>query len=156
MEKVSVEAMMRELVKLELAENCLLDIRSFIESKSEWTIEYFKGLEQDNPDLQQGLVELDELSAYLVRLDIADMCRFNPFLARVLEVYTGTIYEIFLEDGTIRSSIGSGGRYDNAIGRLLKSGQTFSTVGISFGLDVILYAFEQSGGVGKRASKRVL
>ncbi len=46
MEKVSVEAMMRELVELDLAENCLVDIRSFIESKSEWTIEYFKGLEQ--------------------------------------------------------------------------------------------------------------
>lgn len=152
MEKVSVDAMMRELVELELAENCLADIRSFIESTSEWTIGYFKGFEQDNPDLQQGLAELDELSSYLVRLDILDMCRFNPFLARGLEIYTGTIYEIFLEDGTIRSSIGSGGRYDNAIGGLLKSGQTFSTVGISFGLDVILYAFEQSGRVGKRAT----
>lgn len=152
MEKVSIEAMMRELVELELNENCLVDIRSFIESKAEWTIEYFTGLEQDNPELQQGLMELDELSSYLVRLGIADMCRFNPFLARGLEIYTGTIYEIFLEDGTIRSSIGSGGRYDNAIGGLLKSGQTFSTVGISFGLDVILYAFEQSGRVGKRAT----
>ncbi|WP_285801230.1 histidine--tRNA ligase [Exiguobacterium sp. s192] len=152
MEKVSIEAMIRELVELELAEKCLVDIRSFIESKAEWTIEYFTGLEQDNPELQQGLMELDELSSYLVRLGIADMCRFNPFLARGLEIYTGTIYEIFLEDGTIRSSIGSGGRYDNAIGGLLKSGQTFSTVGISFGLDVILYAFEQSGRVGKRAT----
>jgi len=102
--------------------------------------------------LQQGLAELEELSSYLVRLDIVDTCRFNPFLARGLEIYTGTIYEIFLEDGTIRSSIGSGGRYDNAIGGLLKSGQTFSTVVISFGLDVILYAFEQSGRVGKRAT----
>ena len=31
-------------------------------------------------------------------------------------MYTGTVYEIFLKDGSITSSIGSGGRYDNIIG----------------------------------------
>lgn len=80
---------------------------------------------------------MKELESYLDYLKINDSCVFNPFLARGLEIYTGTIYEIFLADGSISSSIGSGGRYDNAIGGLIGTDEKFSTVGISFGLDVI-------------------
>lgn len=57
-----------------------------------------------------------------------------------LEIYTGTVYEIFLSNQLIKSSIGSGGRYDNAIGGLKGSDEIYSTVGISFGLDVIYTA----------------
>lgn len=74
-------------------------------------------------------------------LSIEGQCNFNPFLARGLEIYTGTIYEIFLVDKTITSSIGSGGRYDQAIGGLIGTNETMPTVGISFGLDVISTAF---------------
>lgn len=73
-------------------------------------------------------------------LGVNNQCIFNPFLARGLEIYTGTIYEIFLSDKKIKSSIGSGGRYDNAIGGLIGTNENFSTVGISFGLDVIYTA----------------
>lgn len=44
-------------------------------------------------------------------------------------------------DKTITSSIGSGGRYDQAIGGLIGTNETMPTVGISFGLDVISTAF---------------
>lgn len=59
--------------------------------------------------------------------------------------------KFFLADGTIRSSIGSGGRYDNAIGGLLEANQTYATVGISFGLDVIYTALELSGKIEQNA-----
>ncbi len=75
---------------------------------------------------------------------MTEQCVFNPFLARGLEIYTGTIYEIFLTDRSINSSIGSGGRYDNAIGGLLGTDEAISTVGISFGLDVIYAAIASS------------
>lgn len=81
-----------------------------------------------------------ELEHYLDMLGITESCLFNPLLARGLEIYTGTIYEIFVRDGRIKSSIGSGGRYDNAIGGLLGGTEKFATVGISFGLDVIFTA----------------
>lgn len=55
--------------------------------------------------------------------------------------------KFFLKEGSIKSSIGSGGRYDNAIGGLIGSDQSFPTVGISFGLDVIFTAFELNGKV---------
>lgn len=148
-EKVSVESMMDELSQLELTASSLVQIRAFIESKGQMTIDNFKRWDKENIFLQEGLKELEELISYLEGLEIQEMCVFNPFLARGLEIYTGTIYEIFLADGTIRSSIGSGGRYDNAIGGLLNSEKTFSTVGISFGLDVIFYAYELLGRVNK-------
>ncbi|MHC8522002.1 His/Gly/Thr/Pro-type tRNA ligase C-terminal domain-containing protein [Rossellomorea sp. H39__3] len=57
------------------------------------------------------------------------------------DIYTGTIYELFLKDDGLRSSIGSGGRYNNAIAGLKGEEEgSYSTVGISFGLDVILTA----------------
>ena len=148
-EKVSVESMMGELVQLELTSNSLAQIKAFIESKGQITIQSFKQWEQGNSYLQEGLKELSELTTYIETLQIQEMCIFNPFLARGLEIYTGTIYEIFLADGSIRSSIGSGGRYDNAIGGLLNSDKSFATVGISFGLDVIYFAFELLGRVKK-------
>lgn len=148
-EKVSVESMMEELDQLKLTSSSLSQIKSFIESKGQLTIQSFKQWEHENSFVQQGLEELAELTIYLETLKIQDMCMFNPFLARGLEIYTGTIYEIFLADGMIRSSIGSGGRYDNAIGGLLNSEQAFATVGISFGLDVIYFAFELLGCVNK-------
>lgn len=148
-EKVSVESMLGELVQLQLTSTSLAQIKAFIESKGEITIQSFKQWEQGNIYLQEGLKELSELTTYIETLQIQEMCIFNPFLARGLEIYTGTIYEIFLADGTIRSSIGSGGRYDNAIGGLLNSDKSFATVGISFGLDVIYFAFELLGRVKK-------
>ncbi len=149
MEKVSVESMMDELAQLQLSSNSLAQIKAFIESKGQLTIQSFKQWDQENSNVQEGLQELAELTIYLEALEIQGICIFNPFLVRGLEIYTGTIYEIFLADGTIRSSIGSGGRYDNAIGGLLNSDKTFATVGISFGLDVIYYAFELLERVNK-------
>jgi histidyl-tRNA synthetase len=90
--------------------------------------------------VQEGIEELQELERYLQAVDVYHKVRFNPFLARGLNIYTGTIYEIFLEDGSITSSIGSGGRYDQIVGSFLANGKTYPTVGISFGLDVIYTA----------------
>ena len=110
-------------------------------------MEYFERYTLQNEAVSQGVTELRELSSYLDALNITDSCIFNPFLARGLEIYTGTIYEIFVADGAIQSSIGSGGRYDNAIGGLIGTDQAFATVGISFGLDVIYTAFELAGKI---------
>lgn len=59
------------------------------------------------------------LNDYLSSFGIKDKVRLNPFLARGLEIYTGTVYEVFLADRSIVSSIASGGRYDKIIGGFL-------------------------------------
>ena len=62
---------------------------------------------------------------------------FSATLARGQEYYTGSIFEVYVVDGSIKSSIGGGGRYDNMIGEFIGDGKKYPAVGVSFGLDVI-------------------
>lgn len=61
---------------------------------------------------------------------------FNPFLARGLNYYTSTIFELKLDKTPGGLSVGGGGRYDNLIGMF--AGRKISAVGFSFGIDRIL------------------
>jgi len=66
--------------------------------------------------------------------------RFDPFLARGLEYYTSTIYE--LKSGEYHAgSLAGGGRYDALIGSF--TGKATPAVGIAFGFDRILEAMEE-------------
>jgi len=151
-EKIDQKTMLSELKELGISENSMTKIKQFLEARPQINMAYFNEFANQNIILQQGIQELVELTAYLNVLGLNEKCTFNPFLARGLEIYTGTIYEIFLADGTIRSSIGSGGRYDQAIGGLLGSKeQLYATVGISFGLDVIYTALEVIGRIEQNA-----
>lgn len=94
----------------------------------------------DHPLVRAGVAELNELEGYLSALKMKDRVRFDPLLARGLEIYTGTVFEVFLSDGRISSSIAGGGRYDYIIGAFLGSETEYPAVGISFGLDVIFTA----------------
>lgn len=64
-----------------------------------------------------------------------DRVRFTPSLARGLAYYTGIVFEGFLKNSDITSSICGGGRYDKMIG--LYGDKEMSAVGISFGLEPI-------------------
>lgn len=137
-EKVGNAAVLAELKEIGLEESAIKSIEHFLQDNRKNTLAYF--VQYEEPLIQEGLAEVLELEHYLDMLGITESCLFNPLLARGLEIYTGTIYEIFVRDGRIKSSIGSGGRYDNAIGGLLGGTEKFATVGISFGLDVIFTA----------------
>ena len=63
--------------------------------------------------------------------------KFTPTLARGQEYYTGNVFEVYAKESKIKSSIGSGGRYDNLITNWINDGNKYPTVGISFGLNVI-------------------
>lgn len=150
MEKIDRATLMKELVELTLSEVSLLAIEGFLDAEP--SLKYFEQYAASNSFVREGLEEVRELNEYLEALKIEDSCLFHPLLARGLEIYTGTIYEIFLRNGPIKSSIGSGGRYDNAIGGLIGSEQNFATVGISFGLDVIYTALELAGKISSDAN----
>ncbi|MEK4921231.1 histidine--tRNA ligase [Cytobacillus sp. FSL R5-0569] len=137
--KIGADGVMKELNHLNLSGNTLSSIQRFLEDEENSTLSSFESYE--STQVQEGVKEIAELESFLQALSIEGQCNFNPFLARGLEIYTGTIYEIFLVDKTITSSIGSGGRYDQAIGGLIGTNETMPTVGISFGLDVISTAF---------------
>ncbi|KPL60432.1 histidine--tRNA ligase [Rossellomorea vietnamensis] len=144
LEKIGVGAVITELTDLSISDSTNRLIQQFLTDRDNNRLGYFESYADQNSQVREGLEELKELTSYLDFLDINEQCVFNPFLARGLEIYTGTIYEIFLADGSITSSIGSGGRYDNAVGGLLGTNENISTVGISFGLDVIYAAIMAS------------
>lgn len=63
---------------------------------------------------------------------------FEPLLARGLDYYTGSIFEVVYKDLNIMpSTIVAGGRYDNIIGKLGNQGQ-IPSIGVSFGIERIV------------------
>lgn len=61
---------------------------------------------------------------------------FDPTLARGLDYYTSTVFEMKLNGLASDLSIGGGGRYDDLIGMF--AGRKIPAVGFSFGVDRIL------------------
>jgi histidyl-tRNA synthetase len=84
-----------------------------------------------------GITEIKELFEKIDELKISNSVIFCPSLARGLNVYTGTVFEVFDRTGRYTSSLGGGGRYDNIITNFIRNGQQYPAVGISFGLEPI-------------------
>ncbi|WP_435169385.1 histidine--tRNA ligase [Paenibacillus glycanilyticus] len=87
----------------------------------------------------QGAAEVRALQTLIDKLKLSDICRFDPFLSRGFSFYTGTVYEIFDASGVYASSIGSGGRYDAIIGKLIgNEDMTYPAAGLSLGMESIM------------------
>jgi histidyl-tRNA synthetase len=81
-----------------------------------------------------------DLFEFLKKLGISETrYEFKPTLARGLDYYTGTIFEIEI-DGYDAGSVCGGGRYDNLIG--IFSGRDIPAVGCSFGFDRLIEAMD--------------
>lgn len=65
---------------------------------------------------------------------------FDPTLARGLDYYTGSIFELKPNPDSGSLSIGSGGRYDNLVGMFSK--RQLPAVGFSFGIDRLIEALK--------------
>lgn len=141
-EKIGIDGVRKDVLERGITVEMADTICNTVLSCLKLTIADFKDT-FNNTLVDDGVEELQQLQQYLLALGINENTIFNPFLARGLTMYTGTVYEIFLKDGTITSSIGSGGRYDNIIGAFRGDNMNYPTVGISFGLDVIYTALSQ-------------
>ena len=97
-------------------------------------IELKNKLKNNNAD--KGIEELEEIFSYLNLMDVRNI-KLDISLARGLNYYTSTVFEVYLVDNVIKSSVAAGGRYDKMIGNFLESKSEVPAVGISFGLDVI-------------------
>ncbi len=94
-----------------------------------------------------GTRELAELLSYLA--DAADVV-FDPSLARGLAYYTGTVFEGFVPESKVTSSVCGGGRYDTLIAGLLDNKQAYPAVGFSFGLEPIMDALKEKNPAERR------
>ncbi|MGQ9477069.1 MAG: histidine--tRNA ligase [Candidatus Bipolaricaulia bacterium] len=99
-----------------------------------------------------GLEELEELFRYLAR---PERVSFTPSLARGLAYYTGTVFEVYLADGSFAGSLAAGGRYDELIGQFLGSDEEIPAVGISFGLEPIFELYRERKGLSRRSVAEV-
>lgn len=91
--------------------------------------------------LQKGIEELEFVFKTIQQFNNSAMLKTDFSLARGLSYYTGCIFEVAAMEGSLRSSIGGGGRYDNLTGIFGLEG--VSGVGISFGLDRIYDVIEE-------------
>jgi len=87
-----------------------------------------------------------ELSDVFTYIGNDPRVRFLPSLARGLGYYTGTIFEVFMVDGSFHGALAAGGRYDNLIGDFLESKEDFPGVGISFGLEPTIEMLKDKQG----------
>lgn len=88
----------------------------------------------DNEEFIEGKSEIKELFSYIDYLNLNEYARFTPYLARGLEIYTGTVWEVFDKKQRLTCAIGGGGRYDKIITNFIEDGNTYPAVGISFGI----------------------
>ena len=105
-------------------------------------LEYF--FNTKNEYIRKGLEEVSNLNKYLKGLEIDDICEVSISLARGQNYYTGNVFEVYEKNGKIKGSIGAGGRYDKIIGNFIGDGESYPTVGISFGLSSIYELLKNS------------
>ncbi|UUZ82969.1 histidine--tRNA ligase [Paenibacillus sp. P26] len=155
LEKMGIDTVGKELRSKGVSDPAVEGIERFVSTES-FELQTVQKRYPSAP-VAEAIRELEALNVYLDAAGIRERTRFNPYLARGLNIYTGTVYEIFLTDRSgIASSLGSGGRYDTVIGSLSESGEAVPAVGLSFGLDAILAAYKQQDIKGPGSLVEVL
>ncbi len=87
-----------------------------------------------------GIQEAETVFKHLMRVKLNSVVKLDITLARGLDYYTGTIFEVVANDAQM-GSIGGGGRYDNLTG--VFGLPDVSGVGVSFGAERIYDVMEE-------------
>lgn len=142
LDKIGLQKVMEELETIGLDEKSKAIIYQYLgtSGNNSEKLSAIKKLVGNNPSGAKGIEELVELLS-LVDENFKESPLVIDFnLARGLNYYTGTIYEVQAKDVAI-GSIGGGGRYDDLTG--LFGIPNVPGVGISFGLDRIYDVMEE-------------
>ena len=129
--KIGEDGVRKELEGYQIPEYSLDKLFNYFKINIEDLEETFK--DSTCELLKEGITEITELNNYLKGLGLNDAI-FTPYLARGLEIYTGTVWEVFDKDKNVTCAIGGGGRYDNIITKFISDGESYPAVGMSFGL----------------------
>jgi histidyl-tRNA synthetase len=133
LDKIGLEKVKEELAQRSLNDLQINIIEQYLNTK---TIDQLKALLKDSPTGSKGIEELETILHY----PGAPALTLDFTLARGLNYYTGTIFEVKAL-GVQMGSIGGGGRYDDLTGTFGVSG--IPGVGISFGVDRIYDVMEE-------------
>ncbi len=140
LEKLGMEAVKKELAGKGAKPKTIAKLMEYlaIQGTNKEKLERLKKIISSSEGID-GMKEIEQLLNCLngnVELDLS--------LARGLNYYTGAVFEAFLRNSEVKSSIAAGGRYDELIGSYVGNGKEYDAVGISFGLDVITEAVNLS------------
>lgn len=80
--------------------------------------------------------------------------KFDPFLIRGMDYYTGIVFEFTLKEKPEFGSMAGGGRYDNLIGKL--AGKDLPAVGCSIGMDRLFAALQEAGKISPQTAAEVI
>ena len=140
LDKIGIESVKKELKEKDFEKSQIELIGNYlsIQGTNQEKLEKIKSLLGNNDHGKQGISEIEFLLAHCGKLGIN--CSFDPTLARGLNYYTGTIFEVKTLKADI-GSVGGGGRYDDLTG--LFGVPSTPGVGISFGVDRIYDAMEE-------------
>lgn len=128
--KIGVDGVKEELKELNIEEEKLDKLFELFKCN----IEELDETNINNESFIEGMIEIKELFTYIKELHLEDNAIFTPYLARGLEIYTGTVWEVFDKQKRLTCAIGGGGRYDKIITNFIDDGNSYPAVGISFGL----------------------
>jgi histidyl-tRNA synthetase len=136
LEKVGQEKVLRELEEKGVGRQALEMLRPLLhlEGKAGERISYLENWLSRSVIGTRGLEEVKQLYSYLELSPLEAATEFDLTLARGLNYYTGTIFEVTSSEVEIGSICG-GGRYDDLTGIFGMAG--ISGVGVSFGADRI-------------------
>ena len=141
LDKIGTDGVKTILEKLGLNQNQSEDVLRFLAlSKDPQALPKIEAMLGHIEEGALGCTELAKLFAFLKTLNTHNQILIDVTLARGLSYYTGAIVEVQANAGSLSSSIGGGGRYDNLTDIFGLPG--ISGVGISFGLDRIYDVME--------------
>jgi histidyl-tRNA synthetase len=145
LDKIGIEKVKEELKSIDIGEKSISLIENYIHisgSNSE-KLEKIESIVGTSETGKKGIEELKFILNFLEGSNInssKQTINLDFTLARGLNYYTGTIYEVKAKDVQM-GSIGGGGRYDDLTG--LFGVPNMPGVGISFGLDRIYDVMEE-------------
>jgi len=162
-EKISRNAIREELSNKGMTQGAIEDLLIYMDLQfiDLWN-NILSETDRKNPELLEfkRLIEMTEYMNYSNELIYSENIWFEfcPALARGLEVYTGTIWEVFMKPGksTITSSIAAGGRYDEIIGKFIDSDEQYPAAGMTFGVDVIMEVIKERDLLSKQTPAEYL
>ena len=138
LDKIGAEGVLKEMHAQGLPESAITTFGQWLEEGL--TLDRLTHLLEDSPEGNLGLQEMNFVVAQSTAGLTAAKLVFDFTLARGLNYYTGTIFEVSA-NGIAMGSIGGGGRYADLTS--IFGMKNTSGVGISFGLDRIYLCMEE-------------
>jgi histidyl-tRNA synthetase len=152
--KDKVVPFMRVLDKLDkIGEKKVKDMLTGEGLDADLMARYAEGMQDEFNSAKELSGYQEEMTNLLESFGVTNI-KFDPFLMRGLDYYTGTVFEFVLKAKPEFGSIGGGGRYDELIGKI--AGMDVPAVGGSIGLDRMFAALLDAGMVAPQSTADVL